>query len=47
MTAYDDLLAKLHNGFRLPQGQGRCVRCGCHIAKQGHRDGCPNSLRGR
>ena len=26
--------------FRPPQGHGRCVRCGCHVEKQGHRNGC-------
>lgn len=26
--------------FRPPSGYGRCVRCGCHVEKQGHRHGC-------
>ena len=23
-----------------PRGKGRCERCGFHVVKQGHRDGC-------
>lgn len=26
--------------FRPPSGPGRCERCGCHVVKQGHRNGC-------
>ena len=26
--------------FVPPQGSGRCERCGFHVLKQGHRDGC-------
>jgi hypothetical protein len=26
--------------FTPPSGPGRCRECGCHVAAQGHRDGC-------
>ena len=26
--------------FVPPRGPGRCERCGCHVVKQGHRNGC-------
>ena len=41
MTAYTAFLALVRDGFRPPTGAGRCRRCACHVATQGHRDGCP------
>lgn len=41
MTAYTAFLALVRNGFRPPTGAGRCRACACHVATQGHRDGCP------
>lgn len=41
LTAYTAFLALVRNGFRPPTGPGRCRACACHVATQGHRDGCP------
>lgn len=41
MSDYTAFLALVRNGFRPPTGAGRCRRCACHVATQGHRDGCP------
>jgi hypothetical protein len=32
--------------FTPPTGLGRCPRCGCHIATQGHQPGCPANTEG-
>lgn len=47
MTAYADHLAAVAAGFKPPTGHGRCERCACHVATQGHRDGCPNEKGAR
>ena len=47
VSAYDELVAKLRNGFKPPKTPGRCRACAFHIKTQGHRDGCPEGKRGR
>jgi len=45
--AYRAFLELLRNGFRPPNGPGRCRRCAFHVTTQGHRDGCPIVKEGR
>lgn len=42
MSEWDEFIEKRANGFKVPQGHGRCGRCGFHLpTMHGHREGCP------